>query len=145
MLYLEYEKCRCRYMNALYMYENILDEKAELFEKTQPKSTRYDKERVSGGQSGNAFESYMVEVERTKIDERLKTVKSMVEDRGHLLKIKEQELRSSKDLYDRIYTLKYLDFRKTERIAKIIGYSESQTYRIIKGINKRCEKMRVEV
>ena len=141
-LYIQYERFKNRYLDAQRMYDTILSEKEELFAKTQPKTVAYDKEKISGGHGKDAFEQYIIDLERKKITQRLNEIKSLMDDRGHLLELKEEELRQSKDLYDRIYSLRYLDHRKPEMIAHNIGYSVSQIYRILTTIDERCEKMR---
>ena len=141
-LYIQYERFKNRYLDAQRMYDTILSEKEELFSKTQPKTVSYDKEKISGGHGTDAFEQYIMDLERKKITQRLNEIKSLMDDRGHLLELKEQELRQSKDLYDRIYSLRYLEHRKPENIAHNIGYSVSQIYRILTNIDERCDKMR---
>ena len=65
-----------------------------------------------------------------------------MEDREHLLKIKLEELRASNNVEDKIYLLRFIDRVRVFRIAKMIGYSESQVYRILEKIIGKCEKMR---
>ena len=65
MLYMVYERFKADFLEAQEVYKQILDKKDELFNMTQPKSTRYDKERVSGGENVNSFEKYMILKERT--------------------------------------------------------------------------------
>ena len=65
-----------------------------------------------------------------------------MEDREHLLKIKLEELRASNNVEDKIYLLRFIDRVRVFRIAKMIGYSESQVYRILEKIICQCEKMR---
>lgn len=131
MIYLEYEAARKRYQEALNGVNRVLDEADELFSMTQPKGVKTDSERVSGGKQENVFEAYLIEKERRCIDQRLIEAKSLLEERKYILKLKEQELRTSKDVNDRIYKYKYLDGLKGWQVAKMIGYSKSQIYRIL--------------
>ena len=145
MIYEEYEEFYAKYLNIQKIYDDILSEREKIFNKTQAKAITYDKEKVKGGTTDNAFDTYLIELERKKIDERLTEAKSILDDRGRLLKLKEQELRASKALYDKIYVFYKLENLKVYSIAKTINYSESQIYRIIHNIEKRCEKMREKV
>ena len=131
MLYLDYECAKQRYQDAQNSVNAILNEAEELFAMTQPNSVRVDKERVSGGKQENVFEAYLIEKERRCIDQRLLEAKSLLEERKYLLKLKEQELRSSKESFDRIYRYRYIDKLQGWKIAKMIGYSKSQVYRIL--------------
>lgn len=139
MLYLDYESFKDKYFETQRKYNEILSEKEELFARTQPKSQNYETERVSGGSPVNSFDEYLLKKEQKQIDERLKEVKSLLDDRGHLLKLKEQEIRASKDMYDKIYRLKFLDHRNVSHIATNTGYSKAQVYRIINSITKKID------
>lgn len=134
MLYMVYERFKADFLEAQEVYKQILDKKDELFNMTQPKSTRYDKERVSGGENVNSFEKYMILKERTNIDQNLEEAKTLVEQRKFLLTQKEQELRESKEIFNKIYVLKYLDGMKVTQISRKIHYSEAQIYRILNSI-----------
>ena len=56
-----------------------------------------------------------------------------------LLKLKEQELRASTSVQDKIYKYRYLDRLKVFKIAKLVGYSEPQIYRILKTIRNNIK------
>ena len=141
-LYIQYERFKVRYLRIQRIYDSILSEKEEMFTRTQPKAITYDGDKVDVSHSGDALERYMEDLERSRISERLKAVKSILSDRGDLLRLKEEELRQSKTLNDKIYRMRYLEHRKIQNIAKVIGYSESQVYRLLQSIDERCEKMR---
>lgn len=139
MLFLDYEQFKAKYFETQQKYNEILSEKEALFEKTQPNSIDFEKERVSGGTPRNAFDDYLIEKERKRIDDRIAEAKSLLEDRMELLKIKEQELRSSKDIHDSIYLFRFIDHRSAHWIAKRKGYSKSQVYRILHVIEKQIK------
>ena len=86
MLYQEYWEYKTKYYDAQTKYDEVLSEKEQLFAKTQPKATNYDKEVVSGGTPNNTFDDYVIEKEKKKIDERLKEARSILEDRERLFK-----------------------------------------------------------
>lgn len=148
MVYITYEQFLVRYQDTQKLYNEILSEKEALFQQTQPQAIRYDKEKVIGGKAHNLLEEYVERKEEKRIDERLAEVKSLLEDRELLLKLKLDELRGSNYIEDKIYLMRYIERIRVFRIAKILNYSKSQVYRILDQIEKktgRCDKMRQKV
>lgn len=139
MLYIEHNDYKNKYYEAQRKYDEILSEKEKLFSITQPKAANLTKEVVDGGTPTNSFDNYLILKEQKKIDERLLEVKTILEDRKRLLKLKEEELRSSKDWYDIIYTLYYIDGISTTKIEKRIPYSRVQIWRILKDIKSKIK------
>lgn len=136
MIYAIYEEYKNKYYETQKEYDNILTEKEKLFSMTQPSSSKFDKERVSGGVANNTFERYLILKEEKKIDQRLQEVKSILDDRGKLLKLKEEELKASTNIYDKVYRYRHIEKMKVCKIAKLVGYSEAQVYRILDRIQK---------
>lgn len=136
MLYIEYHEYKTKYYKAQEKYDEVLSEKEHLFAKTQPKATQYDKEVVSGGSPSNTFDEYVIAKEKKQIDERLEEAKSILEDRERLLKLKEIELRQSKDWHDKVYVYKYLDNLSANEIKYKMHYCRSNIYEILKKIRK---------
>ena len=141
MIYIEYESYRLKYLELQEQFNRILTEKERLFTKTLPNAIRYDKEHVQCSPDTNTLEEYVINLDEKKIDESLARLRQLLEDRGKLLELKEQELRKSQDKDDRVYCLKYLDGYGINKICKIMSYSRSQIYKILNRISKRC-KMR---
>ena len=141
MLYLDHSHFKRLYLKAQKAYDSILSEKEELFSKTQPRSARLDTERVSGGSKENSFDVYMSSVERNRLDDRLTEARILMQERYKLLMQTETEIRKSKEMTDLIYMLRYIDCLKISKIAKKVGYSKSQVYRIIEQIDANI-KMR---
>lgn len=134
MIYIEYHKYKNRFSNAQRQYNDIVKEKEELFSKTQPQATRYDKEKVNGGKIGDAFDDYIIVKEKKKIDERLAEARSILDDRERLLKVKEDELRKSKDWNDIIYKYYFLDNLSTYKIEKRVPMDQSTIWRHLNEI-----------
>lgn len=139
MLYGDYAECEAKYHDAQSTYDGVLEDRELLFERTQPKSTQYDKERLSGGKQTNVFDDYLIQLERKRINERLEEADKILELRKHLLELKEEELRKSTDPADRVYVLRHLDHYRIHKIASIINYSESQIYRILANIRTEID------
>ena len=139
LIYLEYERLKVKYKEAYSNYDDIIAEKERLFEMTQPHGIRYDGERVSGGANKNPFDEYLIAKEQSRIDERLEEARAILEDRKQILDAKKRDLRESKDVYDKIYRLKFIERWKICRIATFVSYSEPQIYRIIRSIKRRIK------
>ncbi len=139
MIYTIYEEYKNKYYDTQREYDIILTEKEKLFMLTQPSAVKFDKEPVSGGIVDNMFERYLILKEEKKIDQRLEEIKSILDDRERLLKLKEQELRESTNVQDKIYKYRYIDKLKVYKIAKLVGYSEPQIYRILKAIRNNLK------
>ena len=135
-LFASYEQTKRRYIETQRLLETILNEKEELFTRTQPKAVVYDKEKVTGGKNENAFEDYIIAKERKQIDQRLQEARSLAEDRKNLLALKESDLRGSKDIRDKIYTAKFIDRYRNYKIARMFHYSRSQIDRYLSFIRK---------
>ena len=136
MVFPEYEKLKMKYKAMQSICDDILREKEKFFTRTQPDAIRYDKINVQGGKKDNGFDNYLVECEKRNIDNRLNEAIKILQARGELLKLKEIELRGSKDIIDIIYVMRHLDHAKVGTIAMALNYSESQIYRILEKIER---------
>lgn len=138
MLYIEHNNYRNKLLEAQKKYDEILAEKERLFAMTQPKSVKYDKDKISGGNSKDSFTAYLIAKEKKKLDERLEEIKSILNDRTHLLSLKEQELKASKSWYDKIYVYYHLEQLSVAEISCRIPYSQSRIFEMLNEINSNC-------
>lgn len=136
MIFLEYHKALINYKLAVNAVEEILEDKLELFQKTQPQSPITGSERVDGGSPKNKQEEYVIRLEEKQIRKRFELAKEIMVDSWDLLQQKELELRHSKGIKDIVYCMKYVDGKDVAWIATELHYSESHVYRIIKSIEK---------
>ena len=137
MIYLEYERLKKKYRKTQAYFQDVLDEKERLFQKTQPQSMSFDQDRVYGGIRNNKADTYMIEIE--KLDDQLKVAESMLAKRMILIKAKEKELRMSRNTEDMVYCLKFLDRLKTAEIAGKLCYSEISIRRYLKKISENIK------
>lgn len=138
-VYIAYEEYKNKYLDAQKQFDKILQEKEDIFAKTQPKSPKWDKIDSSNVTEHNNFDNYLISKESKKIDERLVEIKSILDDRERLLKLKEKELMESREQIDKIYKLKYIRQFNINEIIKNVNYSKSQVYRLL-DIIKRVVK-----
>ena len=134
-IYLEYESYKQKLYAAQNKFDKLLKRKEELFDMTQPTSPGMG-EKISGGSPRNRFDYYLIQKEEENLDDLIDEARDILEDRVILLESKLEELKASKNLYDRIYYLRYIENYKINRIAKMVGYSEPQTYRILDKIKR---------
>ncbi len=139
MLYQEYDDFKLKYNDAQSQCDQILKEKESLFLITQPKAVDLDRERVVGGENSNVFDTYLIKKQEKRIDERLDEAKSILENRQMLLKMKEEELRRSKDWNDQIYRYYFIDRCSVKQISRRIPYSTRQIFRLIKDIKNNLK------
>lgn len=139
MVYIEYEELKSKYLNAQRCADQIITEMERLFDKTQPKSTDFGEDRVSGGNYKNAFDVYLIEKERKNIDGRLSEVKAIINERQRLLKLKEAELRESGDINDRLYVFRYLEHMSVRKIISTLHYSETHIYRLLDRMQRNIK------
>lgn len=139
MLYIQYIEFKKKYTAAQKDYDSIISEKEKLFRATQPKGTDFSKEKVVGGTSSNLFDNYLIESELKGIDKRLEIARSILEARKVLFRLKEEELKLSKDVYDRVYVYKEIYKLQVYKVAGLVGYSEPQVYRILRKIKKNIK------
>ena len=139
MIYPEYEAYKERFLEAQKIFNEALLEKERLFTMTQPNAIRYDQDKVQVSPTGSILDSYVIALEESGIDDKLETVRQLFEDRERLLSLKERDLRLSRNKYDRIYVMRFLDGMHPNKIARILNYSRSQVYRMLQNINKNTK------
>ena len=124
-----YEIFKGKYLDAQQKLHAIIEEKENLFSRTQPKSPNWDK--MPSSESENAFDSYLIAKEKTKIDQRIKEMQKIVDERRSLMRQKEQELYESKDLCDKINRMKYLESKTVPDLMRKLHFGRTQIYKFI--------------
>ena len=147
-LYLEHRRAYLLYVQAQEAYERIINEYEVIAQRIEPRSPLAEHEREfskeailppAGGKINKA-EEYVIALQQARIKERLSAAKVVMQERFDLLSIKEQELRKSRDIYNLVYRLKWVDGLKADAIVQETGYSRSQIYNIIGHITKQIER-----
>lgn len=135
-MYLEHNKRWNEYQQAQQDLKEVLDEYEVVFQRTQPK-VKYGEH--TSGSSVNKTEEYVIEVERRNLKRRIEDAKAIAETKKYLLDLAERDLRKSKDLYDLVYTMRWVDGQKVRYIQRKldfigIGCSRGHIYEVIKRI-----------
>lgn len=132
MIYEEYESIWNTIRKKEKELFELINKRDELFLKTQPKASKFDKEKVDGKNPTNMMEQYVIQKEY--LNERIMQLNITLDDIYQVLKRKRDELKQSKNIYDRIYYYRIIERLSMHKIASLIGYSKEQTYRYFKKI-----------
>lgn len=142
--YLDYEYTKARYEAMQERFAKVLLEKERLFLQAIPGAIRYDKDKISSTPIGSPLEDFVVNVDTKELDIKISRLRRHLNDWGALLSIKENTLRKSTSLTDRVYVMRYLDGYGVNRMCRQLHYAKSRIYQILQGIenNLKCGKNR---
>lgn len=140
MIYEEYESIWNTIRKKEEELFKLINKRDELFLKTQPKSSKFDKEKVDSKSTKNMMEEYVIQKEY--LNERIMQLNITLDDIDQVLKRKRDELKQSKNIYDRIYYYYCIERLSIYKVSCLINYSESQIYRKLKkmGIEVKMRK-----
>lgn len=141
LLYIAYENIKNKCHKLEKDYENILAENEKIFRITQPKSPILSDIKIQCSEIKSKFDEYLVLKEKLCIEKRTREVNRMLKIRNKMLKKKEAELRSSRDLIDRIYCLWFLDKKNAREISYTLSYHKSAVYNVVNDIKNVISKM----
>ena len=134
MIYIDYEKMWAVIRKQECELIELINERDELFNMTQPKGTTFDKELVDSSHHGNTLETYAIKEEY--LTNKIHQLDQSITDRYQLLNRKRKELEISKNIYDRIYYLKFIEKLSIYKIANLVGYERTSIWRHLKKIEK---------
>ncbi len=143
MIYEEYEAIWSKIRKIEKELFDLINKRDELFDMTQPKSSKFDKEIVDGKNPINTMEQYIIQKEY--MNEKIVQLNQTLDDRYQILRRKRDELRQSKNIYDRIYVYYCIERLSIVKISYLTNYSQSQIYRKLEKMNinvkdaKKCE------
>ena len=143
MIYEEYEAIWSKIRKIEKELFDLINKRDELFDMTQPKSSKFDKEIVDGKNPINTIEQYVIQKEY--MNEKINQLNQTLDDRYQILRRKRDELRQSKNIYDRIYVYYCIERLSIVKISYLTNYSQSQIYRKLEKMNinvkdaKKCE------
>ena len=132
MIYEEYEAIWSKIRKIEKELFDLINKRDELFDMTQPKSSKFDKEIVDGKNPINSMEQYMIQKEY--MNEKIAQLNQTLDDRYQILRRKRDELRQSKNIYDRIYYYRLIEKIPCKRVALLIPCDISTLYKKIKNI-----------
>ena len=144
-MYLEYVELFFKKNRAEKDYNAAIDKKQKLLYTVTPHSVVPNDivNHLSCSAPGSNFINYSDRV--TEIDENIKNTRDIFDNRTYLLKIKEAELRESKDVLDRIYVYHWLDKKKVSKFYRLVGYTREYTYDVIEKMREEMNDIRKKV
>ena len=143
MIWPQYERSKKALEQAQRDFTEAVDQKAELFQRTQPSSTSLEDEAVSTSRINGTdrFDAYLIESERKQIDLRLKEGAEVVDAMRKRLQIDRELLEQSIDTEDRIYLHRFVHGKRVISVSLAVGLSEDHAERILARINKQREEI----
>lgn len=138
--YMEYERVKGKYARLQEQFCKILLEKERLMTRTMPSAIRYDKDKVQNAVDDNPLEDYVISVEEKGLDAKIARFRTLLDDWKMMLDVKEQELRKSKDIINRVYVCRYLDGYSVNRMCRALHYEKSRIYQFLEDIENKIGK-----
>lgn len=138
--YPEYEQCKRKYSDLQKAFVRILLEKEKLITQTMPRAIQYGKDKVDNNIDDNPLEDYVISVEEKDLDRKISKLRRHMMDWKLLLDAKEEELRASAAVLDRVYVSRYLDGLSINQIGRLLNYSRPQIYRKLSQIQKNLRQ-----
>ena len=138
--YTDYESYLVRYEHIQMQFVRVLLEKEKLLTRTLPSAIRYDKDKVQNTIDDNPLEDFVISVEEKELDVKIARLRRHLDDWRVLMDVKEQELRKSQVLIDRVYVMRYLDGLSVNKICRIIHYEKTRVYELLTEIAKNGKK-----
>lgn len=138
--YPEYEQFKRKYSDLQKAFVRVLLEKEKLITQTMPRAIQYGKDKIDNNIDDNPLEDYVISVEEKGLDKKIAKLRRHMMDWKLLLDAKEEELRASMAILDRIYVSRYLDGQSINQICRVMNYSRPQIYRKLSQIQKNLRQ-----
>lgn len=127
-MYLEYHELLKKYKDAERRYNESLEERSKLILAVMPKATQAKEVMTSGGNTSSDWKLIDYASEIDGVDKLINQSRNTRDMLNYELKKKEREMRTSGDVYDKIYVYKWIEGRTPRYFNKLIGFSLSRTY-----------------
>lgn len=128
-MFKDYARQKAKLIAAYQVLERLLDERQEVFDRTQPGSGGSE---VKSSPSNDKFDAYLIASEI--IDRRIEDAFKCIKQREELLEITEAELTASKDILDKVYYLTEVRGKTTGQAAAELHYTERQVRRFLRRV-----------
>ncbi len=141
MIYIEYEEAKRKFYKAKTDYIDLIDQKEALFIKTLPSAVEIKEDKITSSKKSNPFEEYVIEKEKINLDNRIEESINILENREKIFNLKKDELLSSKDWNDVIYTYYYIKMFSIRKTSKYVPFSKSEVHNKITEIRKKIKTL----
>ena len=140
MIYEEYYKKYLIFKRTKDKISILENKKISLMSNIEIKSNDPSKDIIRTNSKKDTMSDYVAELEI--IDEKLEKEKKIKKEIESQLLEKEEELRNSKETFDKIYLYKYVDKLKYHQICRKIGYEKSSFYNFLEEITKKLNEIK---
>lgn len=144
-MYLDYHELLRMYKDAARRYNEALEKKSKLILAVIPGSSKIKQVMVDGNNPYSDLNLINYAIEKEEVDKLINQSRNTRDMLNYELKKLENKMRTSGDVYDKIYCYKWIDGRKPRHFNKLIGFSLSRTYDYITEMkNKIYENTKSE-
>lgn len=144
-MYLDYHELLRMYKDAARRYNEALEKKSKLILAVIPGSSKIKQVMVDGNNPYSDLNLINYANEKEEVDKLINQSRNTRDMLNYELKKLENKMRTSGDVYDKIYCYKWIDGRKPRHFNKLIGFSLSRTYDYITEMkNKIYENTKSE-
>lgn len=140
MIYEEYYR---KYLSLKKVKEKINrleSKKITLMSSSEIKSSDPSKDTIKTNTIGDVIGNCVAELEL--IEQNLQRENNLKKEILGQLSKKEEELRESKEILDKIYLYKFIDRMKYHQICKKINYEKSSFYNFLDEVEKKLKEIR---
>lgn len=133
-MYLEYHELLKKYKDAARRYNEALEERSKLILDVLPKASQFKEVIVNGSSTSPDFKLIAYTNEIDEVDKLINQSRNTRDMLNYELKKLEIKMRSTGDVYDKIYCYRWIDKKSVYKFYRLIGYSKSQIYNLINEI-----------
>ena len=130
-MYLEYHNLLKQYKDACRNYNESLEKKSKLILAVIPGSSKIKQVMVDSGHTYSELKLLDYTDEMEKVDKLINQSRNTRDTLNYELKKLENKMRTSGDVYDKIYCYKWIDHKSVYKFYKLTGYSIRQNYNLI--------------
>lgn len=140
MYYIEYHELLKKYKAAETEYYDTLDKMSKLRYTVEPHAIVLTEEVQHSNKT--SYDDNLIEYtdKVDLIDETINKKRNVKDMLQYELKKKEQQLKNSDDIYDKIYVYRWIEHKKIKDFYRLLSYSKRQVYNYINIIKEKIYK-----
>ena len=139
-MYLEYHDLLKKYKEASRNYNEALEKKSKLVLAVIPGSSKIKQVMVDCNTTYSELNLLNYTDEMDEVDKLINQSRNTKDMLNYELKKLENEMRTSGDVYDKIYCYKWIDHKSVYKFYKLTGYSIRQNYNLIAEMKQELYK-----
>lgn len=136
-MYLDYHELLKKYKEASRNYNEALEKRSKLVLAVIPGSSKIKQVMVDSSNTYSELNLLNYTDEMDEVDKLINQSRNTRDMLNYELKKLENKMRSTGDVYDKIYCYKWIDYKSPYKFYRIIGYSKSQIYNLIKEMKQK--------